>query len=150
MAEPVTHHLASSRAAWGLLLAASVSASAQGLADPTRPPASFGPATAASAAPRAVAASAPAPHALRVQSVQLPREGRASALVDNRLVFVGDKLGAGTVAAIDAQGVELRRADGRSERLRLIDAAIVKQAALAPAPSTAPVASVATAGGKQP
>jgi hypothetical protein len=87
---------------------------------------------------------------LRVQSVQLPREGRASALVDNRLVFVGDRLGAGTVTAIDAQGVELKRAEGRSERLRLIDAAIVKQPFSTPGLSNAPVAQAGTAGGTTP
>jgi hypothetical protein len=129
------------------LLASAVPAGAQNLADPTRPPAAWGAASAASAPARA--ASVPAPRPLRVQSVQLPREGRASALVDSRLVFVGDRLGAGTVAAIDAQGVELKRADGRSERLPLIDAAIVKQAALPAGPSTAPLASLAP-GGKQP
>jgi MSHA biogenesis protein MshK len=133
--------------AWlGAVCLVAAAAQAQTVADPTRPPTAAAPAASAPAR----AASAPAPQVLRVQSVQLPREGRASALVDNRLVFVGDKLGAGTVAAIDALGVEFKRADGRSERLRLIDAAIVKQAALAPAPSTAPVASVATAGGPQP
>lgn len=113
-------------------------------ADPTRPPGWS--ATPASGVARAAAPAAPAP--LRVQSVQVPRSGPASALVDNKLLFVGDRLGAATVVAIDTQGLQLRNAHGRIERLSLFDTAHL-QRHLVPAGNTpAPVATLA--GGQQP
>jgi hypothetical protein len=124
-------------------------AAANGVADPTRPPAAAAPAP-AGAGSGAVPAAAPVVRAAspRVQSVQLPREGRGSALVDNRLVFVGDKLGAATITAIDVHGVQLRTAKGAVERLRLLDAQMTQQAVLPASPAPAPMA--ALAGGKQP
>lgn len=102
------------------------------LADPTRPPAVV---VAAASAP-VPAASAPVPAAApRLQSVQLPREGAPSALIDDRLVRLGDKLGERTVVAIDAAGLLLRHPKGATERLPLLHPAIVKQArALPPVP----------------
>ncbi len=143
-----TGRAGSAVAAWLLLLVAGP-LHAQ-VADPTRPP-MLAVASPASATAPARAASAVAPRPLRVLSVQLPQQGPASALVDQRLVFVGDKLGDATVVAIDAQGVELRRGPGRSERLHLIDRAIVKQASVSAAPASPSPAPVALGpGGKQP
>ncbi|MEW6703923.1 MAG: hypothetical protein AB1430_03640 [Pseudomonadota bacterium] len=116
---------------------------AQTLADPTRPPVL---AAVAASAPVRTASAVPA-RAPRVQSVQLPREGGASALVDGRLVFVGDRLGGATVVGIDARGVALRGAQGRMEHLPLIDRAIVVQQTSAPAgASPAPLASLRPGG----
>lgn len=99
-------------------------------ADPTRP-AGAETSGAAPAAPRAArAASAPAVAAAapQLQSVQLGSNGQASALVSGRLVQPGDTLGASRIVAIDADGLTLRDAKGRTERLTLISAAIAKQA----------------------
>ena len=128
-----------------LALGAAAGARAEAIADPTRPP-QAAPASAAPAPARAASAAPAAP--LRLQSVQLPRHGAPSALVDNRLVFVGDKLGGATVLAIDAAGVQLSSARGVVERLRLIDARIVKQAVVPTGTAPAPMASLA--GGQQP
>jgi hypothetical protein len=108
----------------------------------------------APAAPAGVARAGSAPVAVppaapRLQSVQVPQHGVASALVDNKLLFVGDKLGGRTVVAIDVQGLQLRDAKGRTERMPLIDAAVVKQAAALP-PGPAPASVAAMAGGQQP
>ena len=115
-------------------------ARAQALADPTRPPTVLAaPSAASAAAAPARAASAAPPRAPRLQSVQLPRDGQACALLDGRLVFVNDKVGAATVDAIDARGLTLRHANGRTEKLLLLDAAVVVRAL----PSTSdPVASL--------
>lgn len=106
-----------------LLLAAPLAAAAQGLVDPTRPPAAWGASASASGAvPGAVAtrgATAPAVQRWRVLSLHLPRHGSASALLNDRLVRVGDRLGEQQVVAIDAQGVLLRHARGNTERLLL-------------------------------
>lgn len=106
-----------------LLLGAAALAAAQG-ADPTRPPAALlGGAESAPAgkAPRAAApASAPAPALPVLQSVQIQRDGVATALIDARLLRVGDAAGsAWRVAAIDAAGVLLKDAKGRELRLAL-------------------------------
>ena len=137
----------------GLSLAAGLAAgpvAAQALADPTRPPALVAPPSTASVAPAAPrAASAPAPvMPPRVQSVQLARNGAASALVDDRLVAVGDKVRDRTVVAIDAQGVELRGAKGSVERLPLLDVQAIQLTVLPASLSPAPVARLA--GGKHP
>jgi hypothetical protein len=116
-------------------------ACAQGVADPTRPPAVAAPASAARPA-----SSAPAAAPLKLQSVQVPHGGRASALLGNRLVFIGDRVAAGTVTQIDAQGLELRDARGKTLRLPLIDAAVVKQTIAPPGVAAAPVASLGRRG----
>lgn len=110
------------------LLCLSGAATAQGsLPDPTRPPSAVLAATAAAAQPggRALAepAAPPPPPPLPVlQAVQLPARGAASALIDGRLVRVGDTVGERqTVSAIDAQGVSLRGAGG-PQRLSLLSA----------------------------
>ncbi|MED5620379.1 hypothetical protein [Ideonella sp. BN130291] len=138
---------------FGVALALAVPAhAADAPADPTRPPAALSaPVVAAGAASSVLraAAAAPVPAAPpRVQSVQVPQQGRANALVDNRLVFVGDKLGAATVIAIDTQGVQVRSAKGAVERLLLLDAQMTQHAVLPAGSSPAPMASLA--GGKQP
>jgi MSHA biogenesis protein MshK len=126
---------------------ACVAAHAEALADPTRPPAAlFAPAAPTGAAP--VRAAPPAvPH---VQSVRLPVDGAPSALVDNRIVGPGDKVGGRTVVAIDAAGLQLRDARGRIERLPLIDAAVVVTHTLPIAGSQAPAPVATLAGGQQP
>lgn len=106
--------------------------SAAQVPDPTRPPAALSaaapavPGTAAATAPRA--ASAPVPVVWRLQSVQLPHEGAPSALVNGRLVGVGDRLGERQVVSIDAGGVQLRGSRGQVERLSLLDPAIEQHA----------------------
>ncbi|MEK8049201.1 hypothetical protein AACH10_03015 [Ideonella sp. DXS22W] len=91
------------------------------LPDPTRPPAALATTTvpgpiasgrvsgAAPAQPAAEAARAPA--LPRLQAVQL-RQGNETALIDDRMVRVGDKVGDRVVVAIDAEGVLLRGAAG--------------------------------------
>jgi hypothetical protein len=99
-------------------------------ADPTRPPGALVADTAASAprAPRpAATASSAAPAIPQLQSVQVGTDGRATALVDGRLLQAGDALGGSRVVAIDADGLTLRDAKGRSERLSLISSSIAKR-----------------------
>jgi hypothetical protein len=96
-------------------------------------------AAAASTAPKA----APAPP--RLQSVQLGRSGEATALVDGRLLRVGDALGEAKVVAIDLQGLQLRGPRGE-ERLWLL-AALVPNRSTPPAPPPTPAPpTVAVAG----
>jgi len=98
--------------------------------DPTRPAAALAVEGAASA-PRparpASAASAAAPALPQLQSVQIGTGGGASALVDGRLLQAGDSLGASRIVAIDAEGLTLRDAKGRTERLSLISSSIAKR-----------------------
>lgn len=138
------------RTVLSLLLALLLPMMAAAQADPTRPPAALlAPAPGASAPHAAAPASAPAPHVTRVQSVQVPHGGAASALVDDKLVFVGDRVGERSVTAIDGEGVLLRDARGRVSRLPLIDAQVVKLN-LSNRPGLAPAPVAALAGGKQP
>jgi hypothetical protein len=130
----------------GLALCAAAAQAGQALptsawADPTRPagaaaPEGTGPARALPAARAASAAPVAVP---QLQSVQLGAGGQASALVDGRLLQVGDALGAARIAAIDADGLTLRDAQGRSQRLRLLSAAIAKQPGTEPARALAAV-----------
>lgn len=99
-----------------LLAAAPAALRAQDLADPTRP---AGP---AGTAERARAASSPntPPRALpQLQSLQIPAQGPASALLDGRVVRVGDRVGELTVVAIDGQGI-LMRAAHSEKRIPLV------------------------------
>jgi hypothetical protein len=115
-----------------IVLALATPAAWAQLVDPTRPPA------AAVSAPAATASAVRPAAAPRLQSVRVPQGGPASALIDDRLVRVGDKLGERTVVAIDAAGVVLRNAKGTPERVPLLNPAIVKQAsATPPAPAVA-------------
>lgn len=95
-----------------VVLAAALPAGAMAQADPLRPPGKAAPArvAAATVAPAAAAAKAPLP---QLQSVQLDRSGRATALVDGRLVRPGDRIGDAEVIAIDLQGLQLRQPQGR-------------------------------------
>lgn len=112
------------------LLAAAVQA--QPVADPTRPSAALlgdAPAskTSGAASPRSPSAPAPAATALpRLHSVQLPRHGAASALLDGRVLRVGERSGDHLVVAIDGQGVTLRGPRGE-QRLALF-ASVTKSA----------------------
>lgn len=125
--------------ALGLLCLASPGTLAGPLADPTRPPSSIeavgapmgaahraNPATAraiAAAARAAQVEEAPMPLPA-VQSVQVPARGPAVALLDGRVVRVGDSLAGRTVIAIDSQGVVLRTERGdRAEKTDKADKA---------------------------
>ncbi|HEV8690032.1 MAG TPA: hypothetical protein VGQ91_07045 [Ideonella sp.] len=122
----------------GLLLAAAGGfaqpPAASAWADPTRPPAAPA-AEGGASAPRA-ARAASAPVAPQLQSLQLGA-GQASALVDGRIVQTGDALGSKRIVAIDADGLTLRDANGRSERMLLIPATIAKRDGEFPRPVAA-------------
>jgi MSHA biogenesis protein MshK len=114
-------------AALALACCATTSAQTAALADPMRPPGAAAPAARAGTAPRppaspasAASASAPPPAPL-LQSVQLGAV--ATALVDGRLVRIGDRVGGAQVIAIDIQGLQLQGPHG-TERLRLLSAVI--------------------------
>ena len=132
---------------WAALLAlpapaaSATTAATTALADPTRPPAGLAgiatvPGPGGSAVPTAqghpsaprAAASQPVvpplvPLAPLLQALHLPQQGAASAIVDNRLVRAGDKVGERTVLSIDSQGLLLRATTGNgTERLSLFGA----------------------------
>ena len=93
------------RAATGLIfLSMAMPSGAQALSDPTRPPIPTG---APVAAPRA-GASGPV-----LQSILLSPLRRL-ALIDGRMVKVGDRVGSAEVVAIDFDSVRLRRGDSIS------------------------------------
>jgi hypothetical protein len=114
-------------------------ASAEPVPDPTRPatallgdPAEARPAKAA----RSVAPAASAvPAAARLQSVQLGAAGAASALLDGRLVHLGDRVGDRYVAAIDRHGLTLRGPNGE-QRLSLLTTGITQAASRVAPPAT--------------
>lgn len=103
----------------GLLLPLLLCVAAQAqspLADPTRPP----PALAASApASGAKPASAPAPKDPELQALRLSRELPPLALIDEKLVRIGDRVGEASVIAIREDGVLLRVGRGPDQWLRL-------------------------------
>lgn len=119
---------------WILLSGGSARAA---LPDPTRPPAGLGANPAAPVLPRATPslpaeASAatrearPAPPPVlpvpRVQALHLPTDapaGRATALIDGRLLRIGDRLGDATVQDIRADGVWMRLGRGGTQWLGL-------------------------------
>lgn len=126
-----------------LLLAAggATAAPPAGLADPTRPPVVT--ATPVAAASSTAPKAAPVPP--RLQSVQLGRGSEATALVDGRLLRVGDTLGEAKVVAIDLQGLQLMGPRG-SERLWLL-AALMQRPSSPPSPPNTPASpTVAVAG----
>ena len=90
------------------LLAAAPVHAALVLTDPTRP-AGFTRAASTPAA-RGVgdAGAVPVPVMPKLQSLQVSVRGLSSALVDGRVVRVGDRLGETVVVTIDAQGILLR------------------------------------------
>jgi len=120
------------------------------LGDPTRPSeralprVAATPAAAAAAAAASAAAVAPVPPPV-LQSIHLRRGGEASALVDGRLLRVGDKLGEATITAIDADGLTLRHARG-TERLPMWPSGRLNSTST---PSNPPSA-VSTAGSRSP
>lgn len=89
---------------------ASQAALAQPLGDPMRPPATPGPSP-------AQAAGEAAPAAARLQSV-LISPGRRVAVIDGRVVRLGERIGDATLVAISESQVVLQRADAR-ETLKL-------------------------------
>jgi MSHA biogenesis protein MshK len=89
---------------------ASRAALAQALADPMRPPAVPGPAPAEAAGDSAKAAA-------RLQSV-LISPGRRVAVIDGRVVQLGERVGDARLVAISESQVVLQRASGR-ETLKL-------------------------------
>lgn len=125
------------------VLAAALAAAAgpAGLADPTRPPGTV--AAPVAAASRMPPKAAPAPP--RLQSVQLGRGGDATALVDGRLLRVGDALGEAKLVAIDLQGVQLLGPQG-SQRLWLLAAPVQPDAPPPSPPPTPAPPTVAVAG----
>ena len=160
----------------GLILLLTVDAMRPGLAmnDPTRPQLPASRSAAAQPAPAlgggqhapvaamAAPASAAAPAAPRLQSLHLPQQGPATALVDGQLLRVGDKLGPHTVTAIDAQGVSAQGPAGRQRWTLLgveyLDPAQARRAAarqlppaeLATVPDAAPPALPPSARGAAP
>lgn len=160
----------------GLILLLTVDAMRPGLAmnDPTRPQLPASRSAAAQPAPAlgggqqapvaamAAPASAAAPAAPRLQSLHLPQQGPATALVDGQLLRVGDKLGPHTVTAIDAQGVSAQGPAGRQRWTLLgveyLDPAQARRAAarqlppaeMAPIPDAAPPALTPSARGAAP
>lgn len=114
-----------------LALLAHTSAMAQSLADPTRPAGANDRSAAAPA--RSAAPTAPAAWP-QLQSLQISAQGESSALVDGRVVRVGERIGEVTVVAIDAQGVLLRGA--RFEQRIALSPGVAKTASAAlPTPS---------------
>lgn len=79
---------------------------AQGLPDPTRPPAAFE----AAAAPSA--AGAPPPP-IRLQSIIRRQGARSAAIINGAYVEVGGKVGDATLERVGEDSVELRSAAGR-------------------------------------
>ncbi|MDI4635086.1 MSHA biogenesis protein MshK [Pelomonas sp. V22] len=99
-----------------LLLAGTAAWAQPQLADPTRPPAALAASAPASAARPA---SAPAPKPPELQALRLGRELPPLALVDDKLVRVGDRVGEASVLAISEDGVLLRVGRGPDQWLRL-------------------------------
>jgi MSHA biogenesis protein MshK len=88
-----------------LLLAGNAAWGQAQLADPTRPPAALAASAPASAARPA---SAPAPKIPELQALRLGRELPPLALIDDKLVRIGDRIGEANVLAISEDGVLLR------------------------------------------
>ncbi|MEY4767047.1 MAG: hypothetical protein RI907_3720 [Pseudomonadota bacterium] len=143
------------------LMAWASAASAADLPDPMRPPASVvrinasrpgmaPPAPAASeAAVSAVVREKPA-RSLRLSAVMLAdAPGRDAALIDGRVLYVGDKLPQGVLMRIDATGVTLRDGAGKAARLPLFDRASPAEAASAAVAASASPPSGAVASGKE-
>ena len=114
-------------------------AAAQTMLDPTKPMASLLGETAPAktivraAAPAASVAAAAPP---RLQAVQLSNQGTASALLDGRVVHVGDRVGEASVVAIDGLGITLRGARG-DQRLSLLSGVTKTASRAMPEPTQA-------------
>ena len=109
------------------------------LADPTRPPMLVEPRSAAPVRPDTAAQPRVWP---KLQSVQIPAKGPASALVDGQIVHVGQRIGDATLIAIDAQRIVLRTA--RYEQHISLTPGIAKTPSIvAEPPSKQPVVALA-------
>lgn len=121
------------RLALAAALASATAATAGPLADPTRPPSAATPSSVLPVAGKSRQAAPPPPVlppplALpQLQSVHMPAQGAALALVDGLPVRAGDTLAGRLVLAIDRQGLTLQGRAG-TERLLLL-AGSPKQAA---------------------
>lgn len=130
----------------GLLVALDAIRPGLAMEDPTRPPLPVRrgslaqPAALPSPAAQA-AASAVAPAEPRLQSLHLPQQGPATALVDGQLLRVGDSHGPNTITAIDADGVSARGPAGRQRWTLLgvnyLDPAQARRAAVRRLPAEA-------------
>lgn len=100
------------------LLWPSLGATAEPMADPTRPPAAWSPALLRPAGPAASqpAASRVAAVMPALQAVLRPAQGTPTALIDGRVLKVGETLGEWTLVAIQPDAVQLR---GSSRTVRL-------------------------------
>jgi MSHA biogenesis protein MshK len=124
-----------------LLLAASrAPAHADPLADPTRPAGAAERPSASTS--RSSGTTAAPPLWPQLQSIQVGAPGGASALLDGRVVRIGERIGEVTVVAIDAQGVLLRAA--RYEQRIALVPGIVKTASAATPPTAHTAMSLAT------
>lgn len=101
--------------------------------------------TPGSAAVAEAAASAAPAAEPTVQSLQIPRDGEPSALVDGQLLRIGDHVGAYAVTAIDAQGLSVRGPTGRErwtltgvQYLDRIPATRMSETPRRPAPAAVP------------
>jgi MSHA biogenesis protein MshK len=83
-------------------------AQAQGLPDPTRPPAIVGDGTGTAAAGQQ---AEPPPSGL--QSIIRHEGGKAAAVINGRYVELGGRIGDATLTRINEDSVELRSASGR-------------------------------------
>lgn len=116
-----------------------------GMTDPTRPLGGMASGDSAAVAPGStrgpVPAAAPAapPAEPQLQSLQLPRDGVASALVDGQLLRAGQRWNAFEIVAIDAQGV-LAKGPGGPQRWTLVGVQYLDPKARARLPAPAPVA----------
>ena len=115
-------------------------ARAEPLADPTRPAGVAERPT--GSATRGASAGAAPPLWPQLQSVQVGAPGGSSALLDGRVVRVGERIGEVTVVAIDAQGVLLRAA--RYEQRIALVPGIVKTASASAANTPRTALSLAT------
>ncbi len=108
-------------------------ASALEIADPTRPPtarttnvtpqgAAEGAGGASGAATSEAARVSPPITRARLTAIMMAdAPGRPAAVIDGRVRSVGDEVPGGVVAQVDANGVTLRMANGRMERLSVYD-----------------------------
>jgi MSHA biogenesis protein MshK len=87
-----------------ILLSVATASAAQALGDPTVPPYAYGVAVSASGG----AASGPALQSILLSPV------RRLAVIDGRMVRIGDRVGGALVVAIEIDSVKLRRGDGIS------------------------------------
>ncbi|MBQ0958827.1 hypothetical protein KAK06_07635 [Ideonella sp. 4Y11] len=121
-----------------------------GMTDPTRPLGGLASGDAAAVAPGSVRGPVPAaapaapPAEPQLQSLQLPRDGVASALVDGQLLRAGQRWNAFEIVAIDAQGV-LAKGPGGPQRWTLVGVQYLDPKARARLPAPVPAAPVAAA-----